>query len=376
MSIFPGMLIIYAKGSFLTWRQVSWLNIIYTIIPVILIQIFVPESPSWLVSKGRIEEARSSLKYLYKNCTPRTNNTVNNFNYLTFIFSSMLFLSFQTEAIENIYLRNFIKQRDERASERESNAMNLHKPQSRLSGLLKPTGYKPMLILFWFFFIQQYSGIYITLFYAVTYFQDAGSSINAYHASILVGLTRFLMSLFNSWLLKNYKRRLLIMISTSGMAITISISGLFTKWIKEETSTHTWIPIACFLLYVCSSMIGMLPIPWTMTAELYHSDIRGMGQSISFSVAHILMFCAVQSYRPMLEFFGSSARVQWLFACVSLGGFFFALFFLPETYGKTLSEIEDHFKGTKRKIVDPSFSDAQERNEMLERHQSTSNGKV
>lgn len=367
------MLIIYAKGSFLTWRQVSWLNIIYTIIPVILIQIFVPESPIWLVSKGRIEEARASLKYLYKNCPPHT-NTVNSFNYFTFIFFSTSFLSFQTEAIENIYLRIFIKQRDDRDFEREANAMNLHKPQLKLSGLLKPTGYKPMLILFWFFFIQQYSGIYITLFYAVTYFQDAGSSINAYHASILVGLTRFLMSLFNSWLLKKYKRRLLIMISTSGMAVTISISGLFTKWIKEETSTFTWIPIVCFLLYVCSSMIGMLPIPWTMTAELYPNDIRGMGQSISFSVAHILMFCAVQSYRPMLEFFGSSARVQWLFACVSLGGFLFALFFLPETYGKKLSEIEDHFKGTKQKIIEPA--DEQERNEMLERHQGTSNGKV
>lgn len=42
---------------------------------------------------------------------------------------------------------------------------------SKFAGLLKPTGYKPMFILFWLFLIQQFSGIYITLFFAVTFFQ-------------------------------------------------------------------------------------------------------------------------------------------------------------------------------------------------------------
>ena len=36
---------------------------------------------------------------------------------------------------------------------------------------MKPTGYKPMVVLFFLFLIQQFSGIYITLFYAVTYFE-------------------------------------------------------------------------------------------------------------------------------------------------------------------------------------------------------------
>lgn len=40
---------------------------------------------------------------------------------------------------------------------------------SKLAQFLKPTGYKPMMILFWIFLIQQFSGIYITLLYAVTF---------------------------------------------------------------------------------------------------------------------------------------------------------------------------------------------------------------
>lgn len=45
---------------------------------------------------------------------------------------------------------------------------------SKWAAFIKPTGYKPMCILFWLFLIQQFSGIYITLFFAVTFFQVSG----------------------------------------------------------------------------------------------------------------------------------------------------------------------------------------------------------
>lgn len=54
---------------------------------------------------------------------------------------------------------------NERRRSKHGNASN------KLRGFLKPTGWKPMTILFFFFAFQQFSGIYITLFYAVTWFQ-------------------------------------------------------------------------------------------------------------------------------------------------------------------------------------------------------------
>lgn len=59
----------------MAWRMVAWLSIIYTIVPVIFIHMFVPESPVWLVSKGSIEQAARSLKFLYKNY-PQPEHTV------------------------------------------------------------------------------------------------------------------------------------------------------------------------------------------------------------------------------------------------------------------------------------------------------------
>lgn len=138
------------------------------------------------------------------------------------------------------------------------------------------------------------------------------------------------------------------------------------------------------------SMIGLLTIPWTMTAELFPTDIRGIAHSLSYSMANILMFAAIQSYRSVIGlvrsihstgglsykikpnfliknvlssdihsmynnflsfhrsltlFLGGAYAVQWFFAAVSICGFGFALIFLPETHGKKLSEIQAHFSG-------------------------------
>lgn len=49
---------------------------------------------------------------------------------------------------------------------------------SKWAGFLKPTGYKPMIVLFWLFLIQQFSGIYITLFFAVTFFMVSSHKLS------------------------------------------------------------------------------------------------------------------------------------------------------------------------------------------------------
>ena len=106
-----------------------------------------------------------------------------------------------------------------------------------------------------------------------------------------------------------------------------------------------------------------------MTAELFPNDIRGMAHSISFSMANVLMFLAVQSYRTLLDVLGGSHAVQWFFAVMALCGFVFALFFLPETHGKKLSEIEAYFE---RKGSSKTKKNAQEIYKIPDAHESES----
>lgn len=145
-----GMLFTYIAGAFLNWRTVAWLGILLTVIPTILITLYVPESPVHLVSKGRIEDAAKSLMFLY-NKYPQPENTL--------------------ESLADMHLRVLIRENEKRIAEKMKNVNSDGSQKSKWAGFLKPTGYKPLTILFFLFLIQQFSGIYITLFFSVTYLQ-------------------------------------------------------------------------------------------------------------------------------------------------------------------------------------------------------------
>lgn len=160
-----GMVIGYTKGAYLNWRYLSWISIAYCLVPAVLIQIFVVESPVWLVGKGRMEDAARGLKYLYKNY-PQPEHT--------------------NESLADMHLNALIREKEAKRHERmrrnsKSDDETDMKTRPKWTGLLKPTGYKPLLILCGLFILQQFSGIYITLFYAVTFFQVITSYVQSKH---------------------------------------------------------------------------------------------------------------------------------------------------------------------------------------------------
>nr|CAD7433566.1 unnamed protein product [Timema monikensis] len=132
-----GMVIAYAEGMYLSWRTVAWLSLVYIAISLILVTAWIPESPLWLVARGRVDEADHSLKWF---------NGKN-----TQLHKEKLASMVKSQDMKALVSSGFFQ---------------------RMKGFLKPTGYKPMLVLSGLFFFQQFSGIYSTLFYAVTFFES------------------------------------------------------------------------------------------------------------------------------------------------------------------------------------------------------------
>lgn len=90
----------------------------------------------------------------------------------------------QTQSLADMHLSSLQREQETRfrSNMRNSSKADFAPMQregfqnSKWAGFIKPTGYKPMIILFWLFLIQQFSGIYITLFFAVTFFQVRGDA--------------------------------------------------------------------------------------------------------------------------------------------------------------------------------------------------------
>ncbi|KAG5887749.1 hypothetical protein JTB14_016101 [Gonioctena quinquepunctata] len=314
-----GMMLCFLKGCFFQWRTVAWMISVYSALPIVVL-FFIPESPPWLVSKGKMKEAAASLEWFHK-FQPHPQNKKESFAEL------------QLELMRKEYNVKMAEQ----AKKGKMGAKAI------LNEFLKPTGYKPLLVISGLFLLQQFNGIYVTLFYSVTVFEEAGTTMDPYVTSVLLGVCRVIISCANAFLLTKFNRRPLLIFSGLGMGVTMGLSGLATHLLKTGNLNQSWIVVALILLYIVMSAIGLMPIPWALVAELFPIEIRGVANSLSFSIANLLMFLSLQSFWTMNSLLGGMAGVQWFFAVVSLMCSAYVFVVLPETQGKKLSDITEYF---------------------------------
>uniref|UniRef100_A0A1B6LRS5 Major facilitator superfamily (MFS) profile domain-containing protein n=1 Tax=Graphocephala atropunctata TaxID=36148 RepID=A0A1B6LRS5_9HEMI len=312
-----GMVIIYALGAFLHWRTVAWLSIAYCVGPVLFMSLWSPESPIWLISKGRTQDALKSLTYLSRRD--------------------------KKAGVAEQMLAELLKEHNAKKGQTGQTVQQGSSVARLLKALIRPNGYKPFLLLIFIYFFQQFSGIYITIFYAVSFFEDVGAAIDPYVSTVAIGVVRMVIGLLTSFLLRSFGRRPLYMVSGIGMAASMFVCGYITKEVAAGNMEKSMVPVICVLIYMTLGVTGLMSIPWTMTAELYPLEIRGMAQGLTISLAHVIMFSALKIYPFLEQMLGGAHAVHWLFASASLGSVIFIFIFLPETHKKLLTDIQDYF---------------------------------
>ncbi|XP_033336525.2 facilitated trehalose transporter Tret1 isoform X2 [Megalopta genalis] len=293
-----GVLIIYTLGAITTWEKAAAISIGPAILSLALTRM-IPETPGWLVARGRNDEAKESL----------------------------------------LWLRGAGSTTDKEYEELcETNLKREEKKESLLKALHMPSVWKPFLILLVFFALQQMSGIYIILFYAVNVLKDIDININVDEdtASVGIGVIRLFASIAGAGLANSFGRKVLAFISGLGMAVS-AVGVALTFRFKLPSI----ISLVCVGGHVGSSMLGFLTLPWVMTSELYPLRFRGPLGGITTSLAQLLTFGTIKLY-PDLRRAGIEV-VMWTFAAASILGTMFAVLILPETRGRSLDQIESQF---------------------------------
>lgn len=107
---------------------------------------------------------------------------------------------------------------------------------------------------------------------------------------------------------------------------------------------NSWIPVTCIFVFQACCALGFLVVPWVMIGELYPMKVRGIYGGLTTCVAHLSVFIVVKTY-PFLNQVIEKHGCFIMYGCISLVATFFIYFFLPETKGKTLQDIEDYFSG-------------------------------
>lgn len=206
--------------------------------------------------------------------------------------------------------------------------------------MTKPEVYRPICIMIGFFAFQQLSGIFVVVVYAAKFATSVGVTMDPFLCVVYIGIIRVVAGASVGMLLDRLGRCKPTIYSAIVMAACMY--GL-AAWSVYPIANYGWIPVVLILTYVFSSTLGLLTIPFVMNAEIFPQKYRGFGSGITICAAYTICFVCVKSY-PMMTTDLGSVHVCLLYGTFSFLSIFYVGFILPETKGKTLSEIEDMFK--------------------------------
>ena len=163
-----GMVIVYTLGKpdLLTWRWLAGVSCVFPVLSVLLLG-FIPESPAWLVTQGRLDEARKGLVWL----RGTTYDISEEFNKL-----------------EASYAKTQIS-KDKEEKGRKFSLKNLQQIFRKLG---RPDVFKPLLLVTTLSALQQFTGTATTTYYAVEILEvmGEGGGLDKYNATIIYGIIR------------------------------------------------------------------------------------------------------------------------------------------------------------------------------------------
>uniref|UniRef100_A0A1A9X3T7 Major facilitator superfamily (MFS) profile domain-containing protein n=1 Tax=Glossina brevipalpis TaxID=37001 RepID=A0A1A9X3T7_9MUSC len=335
IGIAAGILFMYILGYFIrsNWQLIAIISTSYQIITTLCV-LPMPETPSWLMQKGRLEKARKSLRYF-------RGLNVNDIAYC--------------EEFENEF--NQIK----RSSEISRNTAQT---ESLLQAICAPEVYKPLLIMIGFFGVQQCSGIVVVVVFAVQIATAAGVTTDPFLCAVMVGVARIVTTFFMSTLFERWGRRPSGMFSASGMTVCMLLLAL-SGWYPKAFGRVSLLPVICIVLHIVFSTMGLLTLPFFMISEVFPQRVRGTASGLAVSIGLLASFAVVKLYPSMVIVMGT-AYVFAFYGLISLVGIAYIYFLIPETRGRTLLEIEEYFRTGRMVSLDEVLGQNLEQGEFKE----------
>ncbi|KAG6384380.1 hypothetical protein SASPL_155808 [Salvia splendens] len=196
-------------------------------------------------------------------------------------------------------------------------------------------------------FFQQASGIDSVVLYGPDIFKKAGleSDTDQLLATMAVGFTKTIFILVATFYLDKVGRRPLLLSSVAGMIVSSMALGAGLTVIDHSERRVGWalaLSITTVLSYVAFFSIGMGPITWVYTSEIFPLRLRAQGASIAVAVNRVtsgVISMTFISLRDAITYGGAF----FLYGGVAVVAFLVFYTLYPETQGKTLEEMEGLF---------------------------------
>jgi facilitated trehalose transporter len=310
------MFLCHVMGTYLHWKIVALVSA--TLFPclVFIILSAVPESPSWLLTQHRVEDAEMAFRWL-RGSAPDA----------------------ECE-LEGLVKKHELLKKEEDASNVEHSTLAKLRINTQ-----KPEFYKPLGIILLCFLVMQFSGVNSVAFYTITLMKSVTGPGNEYLSMIVIDVVRVIASFLGCVLLKVCYRRTLLMVSGVGTSVcmtAVSVCMYLNKQSNGNNATLSWLSMAFLIGYICFISCGLFPLPWVLQGEMLQQVTRGFSSGLTSCFNFICFFVVVKTFVQLsgaLDTFG----VFMVYALIALIGTLVLYLILPETKNRTLQQIEDGF---------------------------------
>ncbi len=207
-----------------------------------------------------------------------------------------------------------------------------------LGELLGPRLRRPLGIAVFLAVFQQVTGINTVIYYGSLIFKEqvgGQSDSAAIGANVIIGVVNVAMTLVAISTIDRLGRRPLMMIASSGMAVSLGV--LAVLFLQEPPPAL--LVLGAILVYVASFSVGLGPGVWVVISELFPTRIRGRAMSIATLCLWLACILVTATFLSLVEAVGSAGAFS-IYAAASVLNFLFIWRVMPETKGRSLEEIE------------------------------------
>lgn len=305
-AITAGILFSYFINAVFAHAVYSWRWMLFAgVIPGIVLFVgmcFMHDTPRWLVSKKRDEEA----KIAFKKIEPEVDTEK------------------EIEDIRKTILNEGTK--------------------SDKKFRLKKWMIMPFVVGIGIMFAQICTGINTIIYYAPTIFKNAGfeSNITAIYATTGIGVINFLMTIVALFFTDKLGRKPLLYFGLTGVMLSLIALGCGFAFADFFGDNLKWVTVGSLVIYIICFAMSLGPIGWILVSEVFPLRIRGVAMSICTVSNFAFNFFVVSSFPILLHRIGG-AWTFWGFGIVSLLCIVFVYFCVPETKGISLETIESNW---------------------------------